>query len=64
MREGEMCLVAVAIGEMARPRAASGSYRRSVRVREGRELPGDEGDRRGHVLMDTRTTIRGTGRGR
>jgi len=39
---------------MARPRAAFGYYRRSVRVREGRELPGDEGDRRGRVLMDTR----------
>ena len=40
--------------EMARERAWSGSYRRSVRVRESRELPGDEGDRRGRVLMDTR----------
>jgi len=39
---------------MARPRAASGSYRRSVRVRKGRGLLGDEGDRRGRVLTDTR----------
>ena len=39
---------------MVRPRVASGSYRWSVRVREGRELPGDEGDRRGRVLTDTR----------
>ena len=46
--------VAVDRREMARERAWSGSYRRSVRVRESRELPGDEGDHRGRVLMDMR----------